>query len=40
MNEGSADLSSDMDYAMTIANGSYDWYKTHAIRSRRAWTCH
>jgi Protein of unknown function (DUF4231) len=36
MSDGQADVSTDRSYAMTIANGSYDWYKAHAIRSRKA----
>jgi Protein of unknown function (DUF4231) len=36
MVEGPAGVSANTDYAMTIANASYDWYKTHAIHSRRA----
>jgi hypothetical protein len=36
MTDGPANVSADPAYAMTIANGSYDWYRAHAIRSRRA----
>lgn len=31
-----ADVWANPTYAMTVANGSYDWYRAHAIRSRRA----
>lgn len=34
MTDGQAEVSADPTYAMTIANGSYDWYRTRAIRSR------
>ena len=34
--EGS-ESSADAGYAMNLANGSYDWYRAHAIRSRRAY---
>jgi uncharacterized protein DUF4231 len=29
--------SANPTYAMTLANGSYDWYKSHAIRSRKTY---
>jgi hypothetical protein len=37
MADGLADVSSNPAYAMSIADGSYDWYRAHAIRSRRAY---
>jgi hypothetical protein len=37
MADGLADASSNPAYAMSIADGSYDWYRAHAIRSRRAY---
>jgi hypothetical protein len=36
MTEDLADVTANPTYAMTVANNSYDWYKTAAIRSRRA----
>jgi len=37
MTGNSAEVSADPTYAMAIANGSYEWYKSHAIRSRKAY---
>lgn len=36
MTEDQGDVTGKPTYGMTVANGSYDWYKTAAIRSRRA----
>jgi hypothetical protein len=35
MAETASTRSSKEDYAMTLANDSYEWYKSRAIRSRR-----
>lgn len=37
MPDASPDSTAETNYAMNIANGSYEWYKAHAIRSRRAY---
>jgi len=31
------DMPPNPAYAMSLANGSYEWYRTHAIRSRKAY---
>ena len=36
MAEESPDMASNATYAMSLANGSYEWYRAHAIRSRKA----
>jgi hypothetical protein len=37
MTDGNAEDSSTSSYAMSLANESYGWYKTAAIRSRKAY---
>src|SRR2546429_402872 len=32
-----SDLSESTGYALTLANGSYEWYRVRAIRCRRAY---
>jgi hypothetical protein len=36
MTDGQAEVSADLAYAINIANSSYDWYRTRAIRSRKS----
>lgn len=37
MTGNSAETSANPTYAIGIANDSYEWYKSHAIRSRKAY---
>jgi uncharacterized protein DUF4231 len=37
MSGNSAEASANPTYAIGIANDSYEWYKSHAIRSRKAY---
>jgi hypothetical protein len=37
MAEAHSEPSAEPGYALTLANDSYEWYRTHAIRSRRAY---
>ena len=37
MTGDSAEMSANPTYAMGIANDSYEWYRSHAIRSRKAY---
>ena len=37
MTSNSAETSANPTYAIGIANDSYEWYKSHAIRSRKAY---
>jgi hypothetical protein len=37
MEDNTTDSSKVTTYAMDLANSSYEWYRTHAIRSRRAY---
>jgi hypothetical protein len=36
MSEDLADVTGNPTYAMTVANNSYEWYRTHAVISRQA----
>lgn len=31
------DVSAEPSYAMSLANGSHEWYRTHAVRSRKGY---
>jgi hypothetical protein len=36
MTEESPNVTSKSTYAMSLADGSYEWYRSHAIRSKKA----